>query len=80
MSIQALREQRAKIAAQLQELAKKEDFDASTDGVAYDKGIDDLNAIDARIKRINDVNAKIADDAVTHHVLMPTLPFYIALR
>lgn len=68
MSIQALREQRAKIAAQLQELAKKEDFDAATDGVAYDKGIDDLNAIDARIKRINDVNAKIAEDAVTHHV------------
>lgn len=68
MSIQALREQRAKIAAQLQELAKKEDFDPATDGVAYDKGIDDLNAIDARIKRINDVNAKIAEDAVTHHV------------
>ncbi len=68
MSIQALREQRAKIAAQLQELAKKEDFDPATDGVAYDKAIDDLDAIDTRIKRINDVNAKIAEDAVTHHV------------
>lgn len=68
MSIQALREQRAKIAAQLQELAKKEDFDPATDGVAYDKGIDDLNAIDARIGRINEVNAKIAEDAVTHTV------------
>lgn len=68
MSIQALREQRAKIAAQLQELAKKENFDPATDGVAYDKAIDDLDAIDARIKRINDANAKIAEDAVTHTV------------
>lgn len=68
MSIQALREQRAKIAAQLQELANKVDFDPGTDGVVYDKAIDDLDEVDARIKRINDVNAKIAEDAVTHHV------------
>lgn len=68
MSIQALREQRAKLAAQLQDLAKKEIFDPATDGVAYDKAIDELNAIDARITRINDVNAKIADDAVTYGV------------
>lgn len=68
MSIQALREQRAKIAAQLQELANKENFDVATDGVAYDKGIDELNALDDRIKRIHDLNAKIAEDAVTYNV------------
>lgn len=68
MSIQALREQRAKIAAQLNELANKASFDPSTDGVAYDKGLDELAALDDRIKRINDLNAKIAEDVVTEGV------------
>lgn len=65
MTLQALREQRGKLAAHLQELAAKADFDAATDGVAYDKAMDELNGLDDRIKRIHDVNAKIADDALT---------------
>lgn len=68
MTLQALREQRGKLAAQAQELANKADFDPATDGVAYDKAMDELDGIDARIKRIHDVNAKIADDAVTQGV------------
>jgi HK97 family phage major capsid protein len=68
MNLQALREQRGKLAAQLQDLAAKADFDAATDGVAYDKTMDELTGIDDRIKRIHDVNAKIADDALTDSV------------
>lgn len=68
MSLQQLREQRGKIAAALQELVNKSDYDPATDGPAYDKGIDELNALDDRIKRIHDLNAKIADDANTQNV------------
>lgn len=68
MSLQQLREQRGKIAAALQEIVNKPDYDAATDGPAYDKGIDELNALDDRIKRIHDLNAKIADDAATQNV------------
>lgn len=68
MSLQQLREQRGKIAAALQEIVNKPDYDPAIDGAAYDKGIDDLNALDDRIKRIHDLNAKIADDAATQNV------------
>lgn len=68
MSLQALREQRGKIAAALQEIVNKPDYDAAVDGPAYDKGIDELNALDDRIKRIHDLNAKIADDTNTQNV------------
>lgn len=68
MPLQQLREQRGKIAAALQELVNKSDYDPATDGPAYDKGIDELNALDDRIKRIHDLNAKIADDANTQNV------------
>lgn len=68
MSLQQLREQRGKIAAALQELVNKSDYDPATDGAAYDKGIDELNALDDRIKRIHDLNAKIADDVNTQNV------------
>jgi len=69
MSLQQLREQRGKIAAALQELVNKPDYDPATDASAYDKGIDDLNALDDRIKRINDLNAKIAEEAATQNVI-----------
>ncbi len=68
MTLQALREQRGKLAAQAQELANKADFDVAIDGAVYDKVMDDLDTLDARIKRIHDVNAKIADDALTASV------------
>lgn len=68
MSIQALREQRGVIAHALQELVNKADWDAATDEAAYNKGLADLDAIDASIKRINDLNAKIAADSRTHDV------------
>lgn len=68
MSIQELREQRGKIASALQELVNKKDYDPAVDGPAYDKGIDELNALDDRIKRIHDLNAKIADDVATQNV------------
>lgn len=68
MSLQQLREQRGKIAAALQEIVNKPDYDPAIDGAAYDKGIDELNALDDRIKRIHDLNAKIADDAATQNV------------
>lgn len=68
MSLQKLREQRGTIAAALQELVNKADYDPATDGASYDKGIEELNALDDRIKRIHDLNAKIAEDAATHNV------------
>lgn len=68
MSIQALREQRGVIAHALQELVNKADWDAATDQAAYDKGLADLDTIDASIKRVNDLNAKIASDSRTNDV------------
>lgn len=68
MSIQALREQRGKIAAALKELVAKPDWDAATDQATYDNGMNEIEAIDAKIKRQNDLNAKIADDARVNDV------------
>jgi HK97 family phage major capsid protein len=68
MSLQQLREQRGKIAAALQEIVNKPDYDPATDGPAYDNGIDELNALDERIKRIHDLNAKLADDTASQNV------------
>jgi len=68
MSIQALREQRGVIAHALQELVNKAEWDDATDTAAYEKGLADLDAIDASILRINDLNAKIAADSRTHDV------------
>jgi HK97 family phage major capsid protein len=62
MSIQALREKRGTIAAALKELVAKPEWDAVTDQAIYDKALVDLDAVDASIKRVNDANAKIADD------------------
>ena len=52
MSLQILREERARIAAQMQEIANKaaKDWDAGTDPAAYDKAVNDLDAVDMRIK------------------------------
>lgn len=68
MSIQALREQRGKVAFALQEIVNKTDWDAATDQPAYDAGLANLDKIDAAITRINEVNAKIAADTRVNDV------------
>lgn len=68
MSLQQLREQRGKIAAAIKELVEKPEFDTVTDQAIYDNLMAEIDRIDAAIKRINDANAKIADDAATAHL------------
>ena len=65
MSIQALREKRGTIAAALKDLVAKPEFDTITDQAVYDNSMAEIDKIDAAIKRQNDLNAKIADDALT---------------
>lgn len=62
MSIQALREQRGKIANALNELVNKPEWDAATDNAAYENLMAEIDAIDAKIKRIQDANEKLADE------------------
>jgi len=62
MSIQALREKRGTIAAALHDLVNKPDFDTVTDQAVYDNSMAEIDKIDAAIKRINDANAKLAED------------------
>lgn len=68
MSIQALREQRGKIAHALQELVNKADWDVSTDQATYDNSMVEIDRIDANIKRIQDANAKLAEMTATDGV------------
>lgn len=68
MSIQALRERRGTIAAALKELVEKPDFDAATDQATYDNSMAEIDKIDASIKRIQDANAKMAEDAAFYAV------------
>ncbi|MDZ7906330.1 MAG: phage major capsid protein [Cypionkella sp.] len=68
MSIQALREQRGVIAHALQELVAKPDWDDAIDQPVYDKAMADIEAIDAKMKRVADANAKLADETRTHDV------------
>lgn len=67
MSIQALREKRGTIAAALQELVAKPNWDAANDQPIYDNAMADIDKIDAAIKRQNDLNAKIADEASANY-------------
>lgn len=66
MRLQELREQRGTVAAALNLLVNKADYDPATDGSAYDKGIDDLNKIDAQITAINTLNERIAENSATN--------------
>lgn len=68
MSIQTLRERRGTIAAALKELVAKPDFDAVTDQATYDNSMAEIDKIDASIKRINDSNAKLAEDASNYTI------------
>jgi HK97 family phage major capsid protein len=65
MSIQALREKRGTIAAALQELVNKPDFDTVVDQATYDNSMAEIDRIDAAIKRIVDANAKLAEENST---------------
>jgi HK97 family phage major capsid protein len=70
MSIQALREQRAAKAKSLNELVNKTEWNAEKDQPVYDAGLQELDALDAQIKRINDVNARLAEEALTDAVIV----------
>jgi HK97 family phage major capsid protein len=68
MSIQALREQRAAKAKELHELVNKKDWNAAADQPVYDAGMAAIDEIDAKIKRVNDLNKKAADDYLAENV------------
>lgn len=60
MSIQELREMRAALATEMRALAEKTEFDPATDQAAFDRMVDGLNAIDARIANAELVNQRLA--------------------
>jgi HK97 family phage major capsid protein len=70
MSIQNLREQRAAKAKSLSEIVSKADWKPEVDQPIYDAGMLEIDAIDAQIKRVNDVNAKVAEDALKDNVIV----------
>ena len=70
MSIQNLREQRAAKAKSLSEIVSKADWKPEVDQPIYDAGMLEIDAIDAQIKRVNDVNAKVAEDALKENVIV----------
>lgn len=57
MSIQLLREQRDAKAKALKELANKADYNPTNDNAAFDAAVDELNALEDRIKRVEQANA-----------------------
>jgi HK97 family phage major capsid protein len=70
MSIQALREQRAAKAKTLAELVDPtRKWDAAKDQPIYDAGLAEIDELDAQIKRINDVNERMAREATEGNVL-----------
>jgi HK97 family phage major capsid protein len=69
MSIQALREQRAAQAKSLHELVNKKDWNASADQPIYDAGLAEIDQIDAQIRNIETVNARLADEALKNGVV-----------
>jgi HK97 family phage major capsid protein len=70
MSIQNLREQRAAKAKTLSELVAKKDWKPEIDQPIYDAGMAEIDDIDAQIKRIVDLNAKVADDKLNESVIV----------
>lgn len=69
MSIQALREQRAAKAKTLAELVEKAEWNAAVDQPVYDAVMAEIDQIDARIKLVNEANAKIAASHATERVI-----------
>jgi len=70
MSIQALREQRAAKAKTLNELVTNDKWDAKRDQPIYDAGLAELDEIDTQIRNINDLNARVADEALNATVIV----------
>ena len=70
MSIQALREQRAAKAKTLNELVTKAEWNPANDQPIYDAGLQEIDAIDAQIKNINDLNKRVAEDALNDSVII----------
>jgi HK97 family phage major capsid protein len=70
MSIQALREQRAAKAQELHTLVNNKD-EAWSDAkqTIYDQGMAQIDELDGKIKRIQDVNARLADEALSGNVI-----------
>jgi HK97 family phage major capsid protein len=65
MSIQALREQRAAKAKELHALVNDKDAAWNdTKQAAYDAGMAEIDDLDGRIKRITDLNTRVAEDAL----------------
>lgn len=69
MSLQALREQRAAKAKALKDLVDKKEWNPETDQPIYDAGMAEIDEIDAKIKRINAVNERVADEALRNGVI-----------
>ncbi len=70
MSIQALREQRAAKAKTLNELVDpNRKWDAAKDQPVYDAGMAEIDALDAQIKRIVDLNERVATEALENSVI-----------
>ena len=69
MSLQALREKRAAKAKALNELVNKTDWNPEKDQPVYDAGMQEIDDIDAHIKRISDMNEKVAREAMTDIVI-----------
>ncbi|TFL16425.1 phage major capsid protein [Jannaschia formosa] len=65
MSIQALREQRGKIAKSLQDLVGKDDWNEADDQPKYDASMAEIDRIDAKIERIQAANDKLAEETRT---------------
>lgn len=70
MSIQTLREQRAAKAKTLSELVAKAEWKPEIDQPIYDAGMAEIDDLDAQIKRITEVNAKVAEDALKDNVIV----------
>jgi HK97 family phage major capsid protein len=70
MSIQALREQRAAKAKELHTLVnnKAEKWNDAKQA-AYDAGMAEIDEIDGRIKRITDLNTRVAEDALAAGII-----------
>lgn len=68
MSIQDLREQRAAKAKTLNELVNKADWSADRDQPAYEAGMAEIDALDARIANITALNERVASEALRDNV------------
>ena len=68
MSVQSLREQRAAIGASVKALIESPNWNEADDTPKYDAMMAEIDAIDARIKRIADANEKLAAETQTQAV------------